>query len=329
LLALPDDLDGIVTTIRDAACHVLFHYEVGTDPLNYFLPYFGLAPVQCTSWGAPVTSGIPRMDYYVSSELIEPHGADAHYTETLVRLDTLPSYYFRPPEPTAPKTREELGLGADRHIYLCPQNLLKLHPDFDTPLAEILRRDPDGEVVLIEGHRPQWTGLLRRRLGRTIADGSDRIRFLPQQHFAEFLALLAACDVILDPFHFGGAATTYDALSVGTPIVTWPGAYARGRVTAACYRRMGVLDCVAADPEDYVRTAVRLGTDQAYQNWIRSRVLAANDVLYEDIQAVREFERFLQCAVDLGVARGRPPEVDFPDERAAPDRWWREGHDRQ
>ena len=52
--------------------------------------------------------------------------------------------------------------------------------------------------------------------------------------------------------------TTYEALAAGTPIVTLPGGFLRGRQTYACYRRMGVMDCVAKDSEDYVRLAVRL-----------------------------------------------------------------------
>jgi len=40
-----------------------------------------LAPVQCTAWGHPVTSGLPTIDYYLSSQLMEPENAQAHYSE--------------------------------------------------------------------------------------------------------------------------------------------------------------------------------------------------------------------------------------------------------
>ncbi len=267
--------------------------------INYLLPFFRLAPVQCTSLGVPGTSGIPQMDYYLSSELLETEEAAEHYTEKLVQLTTLPTYYYRPSLPPELKTRGHFGLANDRHIYLCPQNLLKFHPEFDHSVGEILRRDPRGDVVLIEGPHPHWAELLLDRFRATIPDGVERIRFLPHQSRPDFLNLMVLSDVLLDPFHFGGGNTTYEALALGTPIVTLPSAYLRGRVSFACYQKMGVLDCVASDPQDYVSMAVRLGTDPEYRDTIRSKVLSTSDVLFEDIEAVRQFERFIQHAVQL------------------------------
>ncbi|WP_226574846.1 hypothetical protein [Microseira wollei] len=34
-----------------------------------------LAPVQCKAWGHPVTSGIATIDYFLSSELLDPKNA--------------------------------------------------------------------------------------------------------------------------------------------------------------------------------------------------------------------------------------------------------------
>ena len=43
-----------------------------------------------------MTTGVPAIDYYVSSTLVEVEEADAHYSETLVRLPSLLSYQHRP-----------------------------------------------------------------------------------------------------------------------------------------------------------------------------------------------------------------------------------------
>ena len=51
--------------------------------------------------GHPVTTGLDTMDYFVSSRLIEPAGAQSHYSERLMLLDTMPFYYYRPELPTA------------------------------------------------------------------------------------------------------------------------------------------------------------------------------------------------------------------------------------
>jgi glycosyltransferase involved in cell wall biosynthesis len=60
---------------------------------------------------------------------------------------------------------------------------------------------------------------------------------------------------------------------------------------------MGILDCIAANEEDYVRIAVRLGTDRAWRQEIKSRIEASRGVLYEDAGILRELEQFFVEAV--------------------------------
>ncbi len=52
--------------------------------------------------------------------------------------------------------------------------------------------------------------------------GSSRVRFLPTLPHDDFLRLLRAAAVVLDPFPFGGGVTTLEAFAVGTPVVTLP-----------------------------------------------------------------------------------------------------------
>jgi len=294
------DLPSFVAGARDAAADILYFFEVGTDDLNYLLPFFRLAPVQCVSWGFPVTTGIPAVTHFLSSDLVEPSGAESHYSERLVRLATLPTYYRRPPAPPGSR-RAALGLPEDRTLYLCPQSLAKLHPDFDAVLAAILGGDPRGVVVIVGHRRDDHTDAVRARFRRSMPDVADRVFWLQQQRPDNFLAVIANADVMLDTFAFGGGNTTYEALALGTPVVTCPGAFMRGRVTLGCYRKIGVMDCVAATPEDYVRIAVGLGTDRDFRQSVSAKILAANDALYEDEGAVRALEDFLEAAVRAAV----------------------------
>jgi hypothetical protein len=48
--ALPEHFPSAAATIVAAACDVLYYWEIGSDALNYFLPFLRLAPMQCTSW---------------------------------------------------------------------------------------------------------------------------------------------------------------------------------------------------------------------------------------------------------------------------------------
>jgi predicted O-linked N-acetylglucosamine transferase (SPINDLY family) len=53
---------------------------------TYFLAFARVARVQATFFGHPTTSGLPSMDYFLTSELIEmpPGQAQSHYSEQLV-----------------------------------------------------------------------------------------------------------------------------------------------------------------------------------------------------------------------------------------------------
>src|SRR2546429_1662607 len=166
---LPLDLGRAREAIESSALDILFYADLGIDPLTYFLAFWRLAPIQLVTWGHPVTTGIDTIDYFVSAEALETQGSENQYTERLIRLPG----YFQPryprPAPGAPrKSREELGLPADKHLYCCLQNLFKLHPDFDAAIKAILERDSQAELVLLEFLRPSTTEQLRRRFDRTL-----------------------------------------------------------------------------------------------------------------------------------------------------------------
>ncbi|HWG43727.1 MAG TPA: tetratricopeptide repeat protein [Gemmataceae bacterium] len=303
-VVLPFQLEQARRQIADERLDVLFYTDIGMDAWTYFLAFARLAPVQCITWGHPVTTGIPTIDYFLSARDLEPPDAGEHYSERLVQLENLPTYYHRLRLPDHFRARSYFGLAQDDHLYLCPQSLFKLHPELDRLFDGILRADPLGRIVLIAGHQDYWIELLMKRLRGVLGERTDRVVVLPRQSPEDFLSLLALADAVLDPIHFGGGNTAYEAFAVGSPIVTLPGRFMRGRVTYACYQRMGVLDCVAADAEDYVRIAVRLGSDPAWRADVRARILAAKDVLFENRGLIDELEQFFLTAVHQASAAG-------------------------
>lgn len=289
---------------------ILFYQDIGMEPMSYFLAFARLAPVQCLSFGHPDTTGIPNMDWFVSSELFEGEDADSHYSERLFRLrdcGTL-AYYYRPPA-TPPLPRAEFGLPERGGFYLCPQTLFKFHPEFHAILIELLRRDAEGFVVLIEGSEPSWSRQLLAWLAAIDADAARRVIVLPRMGLERFTQLVASCDVMLDTLHFNGMNTSLEAFAAGIPVVTLPTALQRGRHTAGMYRAMGIADAVARTPEEYVAIAHRLGTDRAARQALSQRILDNNGCLFENPRVVREFERFFEFALnDAATATSaRPP----------------------
>jgi predicted O-linked N-acetylglucosamine transferase (SPINDLY family) len=211
-LAVSPQLVPARQQIAEQQLDVLFFPDIGMDPLTYYLAYARLAPVQCVTWGHPLTTGIPTIDYFISSRDSEPDEAESHYTERLVRLPHLTNYYYKPTPPRHAKAREDFGFDQAAHLYVCPQSLFKLHPDNDLIFGDILQKDPRARIVLIEGKQSTWTELLRKRQQKAMGLRADRIHFIPFQPLTDFRQLLALADVVLDPLHFGGGDTSYEAL---------------------------------------------------------------------------------------------------------------------
>jgi predicted O-linked N-acetylglucosamine transferase (SPINDLY family) len=303
-LTLPAKLADQQQIVAAEHLDVLFYPDIGMSSTPYFLAYARLAPVQATSWGHPDTTGLDSMDYYVAANVNEPKNAQDYYTERLIRLNRLPCFYYQT-SATAIKqfSKAELGLPTDGTLYGCLQNLFKLHPDFDAVLAEIAAGDKTGYIVFPQERSTGWTELIKARWAK-FPLLLQRIVFIPRMRWDKFMAVMSHMDVLLDPLHFGSGNTFYDAMIFGTPVVTWPGQFGRGRNVAAAYKQMGITDAPVAERlEDYAPLALALGRDPARRQALRKASLeAASKYLFEDMHAVREFESFLENAV---AAAGR------------------------
>ncbi|HLJ12845.1 MAG TPA: tetratricopeptide repeat protein [Planctomycetaceae bacterium] len=297
-ITLSPDLFKAREQIADLKLDLLYYTDIGMDPLTYFLAFARLARVQCVSAGHPVTTGIPTLDYFISCEAVEPADAQQHYSERLVRMRSIPNYFDRPHLSGPVPARRDFGLSDDWHVYMCAQNLCKLHPDFDLVMGQILRRDPQGRVILFHGAEPAWSERLAERLRRSIPDVAERVGFLPHQCNDRFLHLLTLADAVLDSTHFNGGTTSAQALGVGAPIVTWPGEFMRARQCYCNYHHMGMFDCVARNADDYAQIVVRLGTDPAYRAALRSKILSRNSVLFNNPAYAHELEAFFAQALD-------------------------------
>jgi predicted O-linked N-acetylglucosamine transferase (SPINDLY family) len=298
-LIIPSRLDEAVTRIREAAFDVLHYWEVGTDSTNYFLPFFRPARVQSTTWGWPVTTGNPRLDYYVSTVGIEPADGQNHYREKLFCLPGNATYYDRPPVPTARATLERFGVRDGDRVYFCPQNVRKYHPDFRRILGELLKRDPAGRLLTIGDVDPAITGRFESVMRRDLGESADRFIVIPRLAREEYLAVLQSADVNLDTWYYGGGANTvYDSLAVGTPMVTFPWTHHRGRFAAATWRAIDIQELVATSGDDYIERARGIAADQDQRDEISRRMIERSGEILQDEAAVRAYEDFFLSAAE-------------------------------
>jgi predicted O-linked N-acetylglucosamine transferase (SPINDLY family) len=301
----PKAIEGWRDAIVADAPHVLLYPDINMDPISAALAALRLAPVQCTSWGHPETSGYPTIDYFLSSDLMEPPDGDDHYTEGLIRLPNLSVYYEPLDASPAAVTRSGLGLRLDATVFWCGQSPFKYLPRYDDIYPRIALAVPDCQFAFIV--HPQGkpaTDVFRKRLERVFAAhglaATDHCVILQRMLPEEFAAAIGQCDIVLDSIGWSGFNSTIEGLPHDLPIVTLAGPLMRGRHTTAILTIMGVTETIATTVDEYVAVARRLATDTAWRATIKERMKQNKHRVYRDRACIDALEEFL-----LRVARDR------------------------
>lgn len=300
-------VDGVRTTedwrreILADAPHVLIYPEVGMDGITAQLAAQRLAKVQCNSWGHPETSGFPTLDYFLSSDLMEPPEGHENYSERLIRLPNISFYYETPPTPSVPVTRGELGLRDEAIVFWCGQSIYKYLPQYDAVFARIAREVPGCQFAFLAHQGAKAvTALFAERLDKTFAahglDARDHCAVLPRLDRNRFAAAIGQCDIVLDSIGWSGCNSTLEGLVHARPVVTMDFGLMRGRHTAAIFRMMGIPDTIAADVDGYVAMAVELARDPMLRGAITMTIEQNRERLYRDRACIVALEDFLEAA---------------------------------
>ncbi|MEG4091498.1 O-linked N-acetylglucosamine transferase family protein [Microcoleus sp. Pol12B4] len=292
---IPHNLEAVCQQIIDDKLHILVFPEIGMDAPTIQIAALRLAPVQCSAWGHPVTSGLPTIDYFISSELMEPENAQLHYSETLIKLPNIGVSYPKPTVGKLNNSRLDFDLREDAVIYLCCQAPFKYLPQYDFIFAEIARRVPQAQFIFPRGE------LLQERLKRAFAgvnlDSEDYCLFRAIPTRQEYIAINFLSDVFLDTFTWSGGNTSLEAIACNLPIVTCPGEFMRGLHAYSFLKMLGVTDTIAQNEEEYIQISVKLGLDSQWRRDIAQRMSQRQDALFDDKVCVTALEDFYQQIV--------------------------------
>ena len=299
---IPGGLEELCQQILSDQLHILVFLDIGMHPTITQIAGLRLAPVQCTTWGHPITSGLPTIDYFLSSDLMEPENGENHYSEQLIRLPNIGISYSKPALPKTRKRRSDFKLRSQAVVYLSCQSTFKYLPQYDYIFAAIAQRVPQAQFVFISHPSDSITQQFFQRLKKAFAgfglDSEDYCVTLSRLNQNDYLSLNLVSDVFLDTLSWSGGNTTLEAIACNLPVVTCPGEFMRGRHSYGILRMLGVTETIAKDEAEYIDIAVRLGLDPQWRKSIVEKVVANHDRLYEDKTCVEALEAFYERVVE-------------------------------
>jgi predicted O-linked N-acetylglucosamine transferase (SPINDLY family) len=297
--------DELCNRIVNDNLHVILYPEIGMDSTTVRLAALRLAPVQCTSWGHPDTSGLPTIDYYLSGDLMEPPAGKDHYTERLIRLPNLSVYYTPDEVPGIEVIRDSFGLRPESVLYHCCQTLFKFLPRYDEVFPRIARQVGDCQFLFsslpeIGTIKEQFRTRIHESFHRFNLNADEYVVFIPYLDQVRYRALNSLSDIFLDPIGWSGCTSALAAIDGNLPIITFPGMLMRGRESAALLTMMGLRETIAASLDEYVALATDLGRDSERRRGLAEKIAAHKHLVYRDRTCITALENFLENVVREG-----------------------------
>ena len=224
------------------------------------------APVQVSWLGYLHTTGLRSIQYRLCDRHTDPQPqADALHTEKLLRLPH--SQWCYRPFLTLPHAAQPPSRANGAITFGSFNQPAKISPLTLERWRELLERVP-GSRLLVAGVAGQRAAqALKRELGEA------RVRIVGRVGLDEFFRLLDAVDIALDTTPYSGGTTTCDALWMGVPVVTEPGARSVSRSAASVLSTLGLSDWIAA-PGGYAALAAAKAGRAAELDALRSTLRA-------------------------------------------------------
>ena len=295
----------VAALARDLGVEILIDLKGYTQDGRPGILAHRAAPVQVSWLGYPGTLAAPYVDYVIADAAVLPPGAEADWSEAVVRLP-----FYQPNDALAPggatATRGDAGLPDDAFVFACLNNPAKITPETFAVWMEILRRAPDAVLWLYEGS-PGVVVNLRAEADAAGIESARLVFAAPVPH-AEHLARQGLADLMLDTWPYGAHTTASDALRMGVPLLTLPGQSFASRVGASLLTALDLPELIASNVETYVATAVRLVEDHPALDALKARLdraLGASPV-FDPVAFARRLEAAFE-AIHARAQAGLPP----------------------
>lgn len=298
-----------IQKIKEENIDILIFVDPLMDINLYILASFNIVPIQIATWGHPDTTGLPSIDYFISSKIFEKY-TDNNYTEQLVRLNSMNYYLYNPNKFLdynihdmlqnigKINARKVFNFPSDKRIYAFSCLAIKISPIFEKTICKLLENDPNSILIMTEDINSfHFKNIIRRfnaSMPQNVCNRIHTVSFINDPKL--FYQFIYSADVILDPFPFGGLISTIDMFTCGRAIVTLPGEKLYGRFTSGLYKVMGLTKnshVIAQNIDEYIEKAILLANCTKLRESIENEIIELLPNIFEDKNTIDDWSSFL------------------------------------
>ncbi len=292
-IIINESIEEARKVISNLNLNILVYPEIQMDLFFYLLAFSRLAPIQINTWGHSETSGIDTIDYFMSSKYYEQEDGNKFYSENLIKLDSLCTYYYslrifdfsqNVRNLTQEQLRVEKNLPKTGIIYGMFQTVFKYQPETLQIIKEILYQDPKAIIIMLTydelGER--FIDYLDKNLGYH----SNRVRIFPRTNLHEYTKLIKCVDIVLDSYPFGGCNSSLEAFYLNKVVITMPANKINGRFTYGFYLKMGILEPVCYNQNEFVTKAIFYANNKTELKKLESAIAENAEKLFEENASV-------------------------------------------
>lgn len=269
----PHNDEDACALVRNAGIDILVDLSSHTNCNRLGVLARRAAPVQMTSLGLLMSTGISNVDYRIADVHTDPPGmTEAWHTEALLRLSRFNGAYEM--QRAFPQVSSLPALANGYVTFGYFNHELKLGRAALALYAEVLLRTP--------GSRIRFVGIERESIRRVILDvlekqhGIDprRIAICGRLPLADFSAALASVDIAFDAFPYCGGITSIETLLAGVPFAALAGRRPSSRNGLAILRSAHLDAWAFESPEDFVDGVCRQACDLEALSRLRGELQA-------------------------------------------------------
>jgi predicted O-linked N-acetylglucosamine transferase (SPINDLY family) len=231
------------------------------------------APIQVNWLGYAGTMGDPRLaDYVFGDPVVTPLEHQAFFSERIVQL---PQCYLPMDDTIAvpsPPSRSDAGLPEGAFVFCSMNNCYKFNPQVFDVWCNILDATPGSVLWLSQPTGVAAANLRDEASARGVAP--ERIVYAGRVATrSDHLARLQLADLALDPWPYNSHSSGIDVLWAGVPMVSLLGDSFAGRVGASLLHAVGLRECIAGSPAEYLARCIDLGRQPERLGQLRRRLI--------------------------------------------------------